>query len=240
MNIIVVMRIHPFVSLVLPLVAFLLVPPARAACFETDFGDGKPRGWNAGFADYPVAQRPFYELKSGIRRMPPIPGVEGKGFFLSGNNHSDDLAMFITRRVRGLKPDTEYRVRFDVLFASNASSSAFGVGGSPGSSVFVKAGAARVRPVTRGPNAKLNIAKGNQARSGRDAMTLGTIGVKSEDGTYRLKRLANDGEPFRFRTNRRGEAWLFVATESGFEATTSIYIRRVTATFREVKPRTED
>jgi hypothetical protein len=64
-------------------------------------------------------------------------------------NHSDDLFMFLKRRLGtddGVVPGQEYRVMFTTVFASNAPSGALGIGGSPGESVYLKAGASMVEP----------------------------------------------------------------------------------------------
>src|SRR5829696_6400601 len=57
------------------------------------------QGWEAGFADYPPPDAASYELDSGIRPLPA--GVEppGTGYYLAGHNRSDDLFMFLKRKL---------------------------------------------------------------------------------------------------------------------------------------------
>src|SRR5688500_2611678 len=107
------------------------------AAVNTNFAGGDAQGWQAGFADYPVGQESFYELESGIRDLPAEVGA-GKAYFLSSNNHSDDVFMFLKRRIgtaQGLKANTEYLARFDITFASDAPSGCPGIGGSPGDKI---------------------------------------------------------------------------------------------------------
>lgn len=207
-------------------------PALPTKTFTTNFVESA-KGWSAGFADYPAGSEEFYELKSGMRMLPRSIKLKRKAFFISGNNHSDDLCMFMTRKVSGLKPNTRYKVQFSVSFASASPEDAFGVGGSP--AITVKAGVCHVRPKVEGEDSLLNIDKGNQSQGGKDAMVIGDTGVNvpTDPTTYRMKTLSNKGEPFVFKTDATGKAWLFVATDSGFEATTSLYVTRISARFLE-------
>lgn len=205
------------------------VHAAGPVTIDTNFMSGKS-GWSAGFADYPVGSEKFYELESGIRMLPPSIKFRSKSFLLSGNNHSDDLCMFLRKEVTGLLPNVRYKVKFSVTFASSSPRDAAGVGGSP--AITVKAGVSRKRPSTAGENARLNIDKGNQSVGGKDAMVIGDTGVKVplSPETYRLKTLTNTGKPFYFKTDASGKGWIFLGTDSGFEATTSVYFTHVKVT----------
>jgi len=219
-----------FTKLLAPLITALsLAATAHAAgpvTISTNFMSGAS-GWSAGFGDYPVGSEKFYELKSGIRRLPPSIKLKSPSFLLSGNNHSDDLCMFMRKQVTGLKPNTRYNVIFTATFASASPNDAFGVGGSP--SITVKAGISPKRPSTVGKNARLNIDKGNQTVGGKDAMVIGDTGVDVPAGeeTYRMKTLTNKGRPFHFKTDASGKGWIFLCTDSGFEATTSVYFTHI-------------
>src|SRR5690606_13448341 len=82
-----------------------------------------------------------------IRPLPEEVGREGRAYFLSGRNTSDDLFMFLKKPVSGLAPESSYRADFFVEFASAAPSNCAGVGGAPGESVWLKAGVSAVEPV---------------------------------------------------------------------------------------------
>src|SRR5262245_15298043 len=70
---------------------------ATSVVFSFDFRNGA-QGWVAGFADYPPANEESFEFDQGIRTLPAELG-SGSGFLLSSHNRSDDVFMFLTRRV---------------------------------------------------------------------------------------------------------------------------------------------
>ncbi|MGD0989855.1 MAG: hypothetical protein ABR874_18735 [Candidatus Sulfotelmatobacter sp.] len=196
------------------------------------------QGWIAGFADYPEGEEKFYELKSGIEPMPPDLGLPGNGFLLSGNNHSDDLFMFLKRRLgpaEGLVPRAEYRFRFFLEFASDAPTGGFGIGGAPGESVFLKAGASTIEPraVNKDGFLRMDVDKGNQAQGGPAASTAGNIAngrPADEPWRYVLLRKEHEhrrehGEPYIIRADDEGTLWLLIGTDSGFEGPTTLFYR---------------
>jgi hypothetical protein len=200
-------------------------PPVADAVYRFNFDNGS-LGWSGDFADYPAGEEEFYELNYGFARLPTQLADDRFALLLSGNNHSDDLCMFLRRKITGLEPNADYRVYFRVVIASNAPNDAIGVGGAPGESVFVKAGVSLERPAADPGTRLLNVDKGNQANGGADAVVLGHIGVNTpvDSPRYRFKRLDNFGDGFLFRTDDRGEAWLLFATDSGFEGTTRLFV----------------
>lgn len=218
-------------------VVFFVCLTAEARAAETrlyafDFGNGSV-GWTGDFADYPAGEEEFYQLALGFARLPAYLAADRFAVVLSGSNHSDDLCMFLRRKITGLTPDTDYAVRFRVRLASNAPAGAVGIGGAPGESVWVKAGVSLERPAADPATRALNIDKGNQSIGGRDAMVLGDLAVDTPISAprYRFKVLENSANAFAFRTDARGEAWLFLATDSGFEGTTRVMIGRFQAEF---------
>lgn len=209
-----------------------LAQAAEARLYHFDFANGS-LGWTGDFADYPAGSEEFYQLALGFARLPSYLATDRFAFVLLGNNHSDDLCMFLRRKVTGLSPDTDYEVRLRVRVASNAPAGAIGIGGPPGESVWVKAGVSLTRPAADPNTRLLNIDKGNQSVGGADAMVLGDIAVTTSISAprYRFKMLENTEAPFAFRTDASGEAWLFLATESGFEGFTRLMVARFTAEF---------
>src|SRR6267378_966403 len=146
-----------------------------------DFRNGA-LGWQAGFADYPPAgdKDGFYELKAGIRSLPAELGVSGTGFYIQGANHSDDLFMFMKRRLDpadGIVAGQTYQITFTLVFASNAPSGCVGAGDA----VYLKAGASAAEPLALlerrsfYPNLRMNVDKSNQSQSGIAASVTGNI-----------------------------------------------------------------
>ena len=212
-----------------------------------DFRNGA-QGWQAGFADYPPAtDNGFYELKAEIQALPPELGANGTGFYIQGNNHSDDLFMFLKRRLSsedGILPGQTYEITFKVVFASPAQTGCAGIGGSPGESVFMKAGASPAEPralLSSTPGLfswlRMNVDKSNQAQSGIAASVVSTIangrpcdpsspGYVSVERVHQHTSLVN--------ANSKGELWLLIGTDSGFEGPTGIYYQRIDVTLAPV------
>lgn len=192
------------------------------------------QGWSAGFSDYAPEQEDTLDPDFKRAALPSYLGEGEYGLFLTGRNTSDDLFMFIKREFTGLEPYTAYDVEFSVRIASNAREDEAGVGGSPGASVYLKAGAAVVEPVPiiqLNGSIGMNVDKGNQAGGGKNAVVLGTIGIddSTPEEPYRLKTLQT-AEPFRITTGRGGILWVFAGTDSGFEGVTAIYYDMVEIT----------
>ena len=162
-------------------------------------------GWTADFADLPANAEDsiFYELKHGYTNLPANLGMR-KAIMLSGNNHSDDLFMFIKRKVTGLNPNTSYTLVFEVELASNAPKGTVGAGGSPGESVYLKAGASEIEPVKNleGDRYVLNIDKGNQSEAGSNATVLGDIATPLTVAEYTLIT-RNNASPSADRKNTK-------------------------------------
>ncbi len=203
--------------------------------FRYDFASGTD-GFSGGFSDYPAGEEGFYQLRFEHAALPPEVGP-GHGLEVVGDNHSDDLFMFVKRRVQGLLPDTRYEVAFELEFASDAPDGAVGIGGSPANSVWLKAGVTKEEPrALLGEDGKmaLTVDHGNQSRGGADAVVLGDVAKPSEDfGAFERIRRDNVLKPFRFKTDSSGSAWLLVGTDSGFEGRTRLYYTSIRATFRK-------
>jgi hypothetical protein len=201
-----------------------------------DFSESED-GWTADFADLPAnaEDSSFYELKHGYTNLPANLGMR-KAIMLSGNNHSDDLFMFIKRKVTGLNPNTSYTLVFEVELASNAPKGTVGAGGSPGESVYLKAGASEIEPVKNleGDRYVLNIDKGNQSEAGSNATVLGDIATPLTVAEYTLITRNNaspSAGPLVAQSNNAGEIWLMIGTDSGFEGTTTVYYTNVKVLF---------
>lgn len=212
---------------------------------EYQFSDGD-QGWIADFADWPAdATREFYELDSGMRDLPAELGKSDQGFMISGNNHSDDLFMYLRKKLTtqdGILPSTEYQVKIDVEFASNAFAGAIGIGGSPAESVYVKAGAAAEEPLpvesneSGSPMLVLSVDKGQQSQDGANAVVIGNVAKTdgSEDEKYALKTLSGEAMTLTVTSNPDGTLWVFIGTDSAFEGITTLYYRRVKITLEQV------
>ncbi len=185
----------------------------------------------AGFADYPVGQDSFYELASGWQNLPAP--LTGRGYQLSGNNHSDDLFMFVKRKLTGLEKNARYDIHYTLRVASNAGKNCAGVGGAPGEGVTLKIGLTRSEPhrVQNGSSWLMNIDKGNQAIGGADAIAIGDLATVESNcnntATWMYKTIDNHLSRFTASTDDKGELWLLIGSDSGYESTSTFYIMNV-------------
>jgi hypothetical protein len=138
--------------------------------------------------------------------------------------------MFIKKSFSGFEPNTRYQLQFEITFATNVPGGCIGVGGSPGESVYLKAGATVSEPLAFDDGSGfylMNIDKGNQSSDGSAAINIGDFANSKdcEDGdfSYELKTLSNEENSFSILTESDGVLWILFGTDSGFEATTSIY-----------------
>lgn len=223
---------------------WLLVPALLAGCHSddndapvnpvevtlaSDFNSGAD-GWQHGFSDYPVDNKDIFQLSAGIENI--TGEAAKKGYKLSGSNRSDDLFMYLKRPVTGLVANTRYQVTLDVTLWSRVGSACFGIGGSPGSSVYIKAGASEQEP--KQADYYLNIDAGHQSQGGSDAKVIGDIviqGLECEGDIFDSKQLQlNQQQNFQITSSNDGEIWLLVGSDSGYEGVTTIYYESINAT----------
>lgn len=199
--------------------------------FHFDF-TSDTEGWQGDFADYPKGEEEFYELEFGYSMLPAIIDDNVGAIRESGNNHSDDLFMFIKRKLTGLSANSIYNITFDIQIATNASDNSYGVGGSPATSVYIKAGATTQEPLTEVDTKgyyRTAFDKGNQSVDGEDMILIGDFSNGTDENSYHLKNLTNQNS-FTIESDDNGEFWVIIGTDSGFESTTTIYYNSISIT----------
>jgi hypothetical protein len=211
------------------------------APIEVSFRFDKDKaGWDGGFVDLPVDyDKSAYELEFSYKDI-PMTNKTDKGLFLRGQNRSDDLFMFITKKLNeetGLKPNASYKAELSFDLATNVASGMMGIGGSPGTGVIVKAGIVNTEPkILEGDHNSskfylLNIDIGNQTEPGKDLTVLGNVEkVDSEDESYQYKSFRHS---FDITTNENGECFVVIGTDSGFEGLTQLYYTNIKLVFAE-------
>jgi hypothetical protein len=193
--------------------------------------------WVGGFSDYPSQPDTAASFNLKFERT-DLPDKSAKAIMQSGNNHSDDLFMYMKRKVTGLDANTQYTMTFEVEFVSDAKTGSLGAGGSPGDNVYLKVGATAVEPntVEESDSYVLNIDKGNQSKSGKDMIVIGNIAVPANSNGFVVANRSNApvstnvySTPVVASSNSSGELWFIVGTDSGYEGITTIYYTKITA-----------
>lgn len=205
----------------------------------SDFESGN-QGWTGDWSDMPEGMSEFYELDHGLRTVPA--GVErGSAFYIQGMNRSDDLWMFIARRLTradGIEAGESYEIRFDFAFITQASEGCVGVGGSPAEAVFLKVGASpeEARVVIVDERREFTLDKGIQANTGDDATSAGHIGsgLECPDDTW-IRRERSVIHDHLVTANAQGELSVFIGTDSGFEGLTRLYYDDVRVTLTRAR-----
>ena len=203
-----------------------------------DFTQGDS-GFTPIFADYPYEEgvEDFYELRHSYGKV-PISGA-GKGIFISGNNHSDDLFMGYVKKLEGFAPSRTYHFTLSFKLATNVEGGLVGVGGAPGESVAVKCGITPTEPAAivtengASSHYRINIDKGRQDNDGKEMVVVGDM-AKAENkrpGEYEFKEFQAE---FDVAANIRGEVFLIIGTDSGFESTTSYYLDDISVSWKDV------
>jgi hypothetical protein len=189
-------------------------------------------GWVGDFSDYPPNIGTGYDLRFQWSSLPTEVGPGG-GLLMSGNNHSDDLFMYLKRQLTGLARKTTYTLDVSVIIDTNAPAACGGIGGSPGLSVAFKIGAVPFEPLAAldaQGHLWLNLDKGNQSVGGADVKMVGDISntLPCLNYTYQTKTLTLTG--FTVTTADDGTLWLILGTDSGFEGITTLYYDRISVT----------
>lgn len=209
--------------------------PSPSQSLTFDFESGT-ESWTAGFSDYPADwDKSRFEFRFEHTELPEEVNSNNSALLISGTNLSDDLFMFSKKRISGLKPNHNYLISFELELASRYPEQSVGVGGSPGASVYLKAGASATepQPVEKDGEIRMNIDKGGQSQGGEDMRLLGNIGIPGEEFRYQLIQRDNLQHPLPVRSDASGNLWLIVGTDSGFESTTTLYYNRIQVILEE-------
>lgn len=201
--------------------------PADTFTYEFESG---AEGWKGGFADYPKDwDTTRFEFVYQHTNLPAAVNNSGKAMLISGRNISDDLFMFMKKQITGLEPNQTYKATFMVELASMYPEESVGIGGSPGSSVYLKVGGttAEPMPVVMEDDIRMNIDKGGQSLGGKDMVVVGTIGIAGDQSKYTLIQRDNGQNPVEVTADSNGSLWVIVGTDSGFEGTTRLYYNTI-------------
>lgn len=211
------------------------VTPDNGVVVNSDFKQNTD-SWTGDFTDYSTQQDSIMEFSLTHKGLPAPLDTTKKALRITGSNRSDDMFMFVKRKVTGLTANTTYQLRFDIELASMYADNSVGIGGSPGGSVYLKAGASAAEPAKVKENDfyHLNLDKGNQAEGGKDLIVLGNVGAGTDVTQYKLIQRDNAAKTFSAKTNDKGELWVIVGTDSGFEGITTLYYNKIKVTATKI------
>ena len=188
-------------------------------------------GWTANFADYSVGMEDSIAFNANIETL-PAPLQPQLALKLQSQNTSDDVWMWVHKKVAGLKPNATYRVKISIDFASNAGTGCAGIGGAPGEGVTFKAGAVSVEPQKIFKDnlnnfLTVNFDKGNQQTDGPTVKNIGDLTTNSDicnNGPFMQKQLNSPASGTLVKTDSNGNLWMVIGTDSGFEGVTTYYL----------------
>ena len=192
--------------------------------------------WSVDFADFGADQdTTIFEFGSEIAPLPSPLDTTKKALRVQSHNRSDDVFMFLKKKVSGLDPNSTYSVIYDIDLGTNAAQATLGIGGSPSESVYLKAGASPNEPIVKLVNGfyEVTIDKGQQATGGSEMTVLGDISNGKDSTTYTLVKRSNAEAPVTVKPNANGDIWLCVGTDSGFEGLTTLYYDRIKVTIQK-------
>lgn len=202
--------------------------------------DDDLEGFEISFVDLPVDADvdDLYELDFGYKDI-PVKDNESKGLYITGHNRSDDLFMYCYKKIgkeEGLKPNSKYEINLNFTMATNVIAGMMGVGGSPGESVYVKAGIVNKEPVPVIDDSdyyRLELDKNNQSNGGKDLAMLGNVAKTdgSTDESYTYKNFKTIAE---VETDAEGNAFVVIGLDSGFEGKTEIYFDNIIVKYIEI------
>jgi hypothetical protein len=210
-------------------------PPRVEKVFDFALGTA---GWLGADADYGPDTAPTDVISE--TRFLPAP-FSGSGLYSAGTNRSDDLFVYVKTRVDGLAPGTAYRVSARIEFLTDVPQGCIGVGGAPGESVWIVFATAATEPLTvfDGTDYRVNLDRGNQSTGGTQGIVLGNLANSvTECGprAWETKTVTTPAPtPLGVTADVRGEAWILVGFDSGYEAFSQLYYRRFRVEFTPVE-----
>src|SRR5262245_6026697 len=126
-------------KLIVGLAALAWAAPSHAQSFVSDFESGY-QDWIPDFADYNVQDSTRMGLQHKHQAMPTVTPAQ-KGIFMTGHNYSDDLFLWMKRRITGLTPNASYSIAFTIDLVTDMPPDGIG-----GGTLTLKAGATAVEP----------------------------------------------------------------------------------------------
>ncbi|MCK6426690.1 MAG: hypothetical protein L6Q75_16625 [Burkholderiaceae bacterium] len=193
-----------------------------------DFAVDAP-AWTLGSADYSADTAP---TDLGAQVQPAPAPVSGRVLAIGATNRSDDLFVYVLRRLDGLPPGERYRATLTLQFVATLPQGCFGVGGAPAEAVYIKAGVGTPQPQTLLSDGEYRFSwdKGNQGEGGPQGPLLGDLSSSGRDciPVPAEVRTLSARQSAPVVVDADGRAWLWVGYDSGYEAGSTLPLLRLT------------
>lgn len=190
---------------------------------------GDAAAWTLGSADYSADTAPT-DLRAQVQAAPAP--LSGRVLAIGGTNRSDDLFVYVQRRVDGLPPGQRYRATLTLQFVATLPQGCFGVGGAPAEAVYLKAGAGNPQPQVRliEGEYRFNWDKGNQGEGGPQGVLLGDLSSSGRDcvPVPAEVRTLTASQTAAVTVDADGRAWVWVGYDSGYEGGSTLPLLRLT------------
>ena len=209
--------------------------PTEALTFTYDF-ESRSTGVHRRLRRLSPRRRGILRADFGPPRPPAAAGAALRPVHLRNQPERRSVHVLQGTSRRPVARRTSYRVSVSVEVATDTPAGCVGVGGAPGESVWIKAGATAVEPlpVRDGSYLRMNIDIGSQSAGGAQAVVLGDIANSrgcEQPRRWEIKSFQGRSTPVPISIPANGQTWLLFGADSGFEARTEIYFTRGAVTF---------
>ena len=197
--------------------------PGQAIELAYDF-ESDDEGWNAGISDIPSGELDNYFLDA--EQVSDVPFDSNGALRVSASNPNNEFFLYVSKKITGLEPNTNYNVSFDVDFAASVTVDTTGIDttGVVGDtidvdlvnlndSIIMKAGAVAEEPATEPDDLDFLRLIFDKGEVGIDGSDMVVIGRYSGSGDF-LKQSVSNEDLFLVTTNEDGELWLVLGAES--------------------------
>jgi hypothetical protein len=154
------------------------------------------------------------------------------GLSFSREYPSNDIILFIQKEITELKPNTNYRVMFNMNWLAWLDASAL--------PIFIKIGAVNQEPTTEVIDldngeeviVKHNYDKGEIGRNGRDFIVAGQLNPDKQSRPF-LQNVHNLNNAFFVNTDNKGRLFLMIGIETENEIIENVFLTTVRVQLRE-------
>jgi hypothetical protein len=204
--------------------------PGQAIQLAYDF-ESDDEGWNAGISDIPSGELDNYFLDA--EHVTDVPFDSNGALKVAASNPNNEFFLYVSKKITGLEPNTNYNVTFDVDFAASVTMDTTGIdttgviGDTTGvigdtidvdivnlnDSIIMKAGAVAEEPATEPDDLDFLRLIFDKGEVGIDGSDMVVIGRYAGTGNF-VKNSASNEDAFLVTSNEDGEIWLVLGAES--------------------------